>query len=146
MQISMAPAEATGQEAFRRAEASSRLRDADALEEAEGLVAGMTASAGAGRGGNGTVRHVGRKLFVLNDGIWTDMTFVDSLQVIEVAPFSDAYFELAERLPALTPYLALGEQVIIAGDGVALAVTPDGVTVWKAAELRVVLRGFERGL
>jgi Ca-activated chloride channel family protein len=145
LQIAAAPAEATGQEAFKRAEASSRLRDADALEEAESVVAGVTAS-GSGRGAANAVRHVGRKLFVLSDGTWTDMTFGDSLQVYEVAPFSDAYFELARRLPALLPYLALGERVVIAGDGVALALVPDGVTAWTSDALRTVLRGLEGNL
>ncbi|UCC72231.1 MAG: VWA domain-containing protein [Gemmatimonadota bacterium] len=151
MELAAAPAEATGAEAFKRAEASSRLRDADALEEAELVVAGVTTREGGrgdarGQGAPHAVRHVGRKLFVLSDGTWTDMTFDDSLQVIELAPYSEAYFELARRLPALTPYLALGERVIIAGDGVALELTPDGATSWGSSELRSVLQAFEGSL
>jgi Ca-activated chloride channel family protein len=144
-QLAAAPAEATGAEAFKRAEASSRLREADALEEAELVVTGMTGGRGSLHGA-GAVRHVGRKLFVLSDGTWTDMTFEDSLQVVELAPYSEAYFELARRLPAIREYLALGDDLVIAGDGVALKLTPDGATEWNSRDLRAVLEGFDGSL
>jgi hypothetical protein len=69
-----------------------------------------------------------------------------SLKVIELAPFSDAYFELIRRLPAVKPYFALGDQVIIVGDGMALRLTPDGATTWKSGELKSVLRALEGSL
>ena len=146
--VAAAPAEQSGASAFKRAEASSRLRDTDKLEEAEQLVADALAAGAEGRGRSGeasisAVRHVGRRLFVLRDGAWTDMTFETSLQVVEVAAFSDAYFQLVERLPALKSYFALGEHVIIAGDGVALELAADGATKLSAGQLRTVLKGFE---
>ncbi len=149
--LAAAPAEQSGAVAFQRADASSRLRKADKLEEADLLVAGAMASK-AGRGyadderASSIVRNVGRRLFVLRDGTWTDLRFEASLQIVEVAPFSDAYFDLVERLPALKPYLALGDQVVVAGDGVALKVSPDGVSSLKSRELKTLLRGFERSL
>jgi Ca-activated chloride channel family protein len=147
VELAAAPAEATGAEAFKRAEASSRLRQADALEEAEAIVAGvMSPEGGRGHSAAGVVRHVGRRLFVLRDGTWTDMTFDDSLQVIELAPYSEAYFELARRLPAIREYLALGDDLIIAGDGVVLKLTVDGATEWDSNDLRAVLSGFEGSL
>jgi Ca-activated chloride channel family protein len=145
IELSAAPAEATGAQEFKRAEASSRLRQADALEEAEALVAGVMTPEG-GSGTAGAVRHVGRKLFVLHDGTWTDMTFDDSLRVVELAPYSEAYFELARRLPAIREYLALGEELIIAGDGVVLKLVADGATEWDSQDLRTVLSGFEGSL
>jgi Ca-activated chloride channel family protein len=146
VELAAAPAEATGAEAFKRAEASSRLRQADALEEAEAVIAGVMSEGGRGNGAATAVRHAGRKLFVLRDGTWTDMTFDDSLQVIELAPYSEAYFELARRLPAIREYLALGDDLIIAGDGVVLKLTPDGATEWDSQDLRAVLNGFEGSL
>jgi Ca-activated chloride channel family protein len=144
MELAAAPAEATGDEAFKQAEASSRLRHAVALEEADAVVAGVTTPAGrAGHGAASAVRHVGRKLFVLRDGTWTDMTFDDSLQVTELAPYSEAYFELARRLPAIRAYLALGDDLIIAGDGVALKLAADGATTWSGSELRTLLQAFD---
>jgi len=149
--VAAAPVEQSGVSAFKRAEASSRLRDTDKLEEAEQLVADALAAGAEGRGRSGeasigAVRHVGRRLFVLRDGAWTDMTFEGSLQVVEVSAFSEAYFQLVERLPALRPYFALGEHVIIAGDGVALELSADGATKLSAGQLRTLLDGFEDSL
>jgi Ca-activated chloride channel family protein len=151
--LAAAPTEQSGAEAFRRAETSSRLRETDKLEEAEMLVAGVVAAkaargdleAGDARTVN-AIRHVGRRLFVFRDGAWTDLNFLASLKVIELAPFSDAYFELIRRLPAVKPYFALGDQVIIVGDGMALRLTPDGATTWKSGELKSVLRALEGSL
>jgi Ca-activated chloride channel family protein len=149
--LATAPAEQSGDEAFKRAEASSRLRQADVLVEAEALVAGVLDRDGRGdlnaaNQGEGIARHVGRRLFVFRDGIWTDLRFDDSLQTIEVAPYSEAYFELVRRAPGLRRYLALGEQLVIAGDGVALKLSADGLTTWKPSELKAVLKGFEGSL
>jgi Ca-activated chloride channel family protein len=150
LQVAAAPAEQSGAEAFKRADTSSRLREADKLEEAEMLVAGVTTS-GEGRRNEdsraqGAVRLAGRKLFVFDDGTWTDVGFDDTLEVIEVAPFSDAYFDLVERLPALKPYFAVGDRVVIAGNGVALKLAHEGATELKASELKTVLEGFEGNL
>ncbi|MGD8869719.1 MAG: VIT domain-containing protein, partial [Gemmatimonadales bacterium] len=85
--LAAAPAEQSGAEAFRRAQASSRLREADRLEEAEVLIAGVVAdkaglAGGATREGvAGSVRHVGRRLFVFRAGTWTEVTFETSLKV-----------------------------------------------------------------
>ena len=155
--VSEAPQAQAGADAFNRAERSSRMREAERLDDAEEMMVALAAKAANaalpadernydndsdGRSA-GLVRHVGRRLFVLRDGTWTDIRFEPSLHVIEVAPYSAAYFELVEVLPALKQYLALGEQVIIAGDGVALKLATDGITDWKSRDLRAVLHGFE---
>ena len=141
-----APGEQAGAVAFDRAERSSRLRETDRLDEAEEMMLAVAAkAAGGARRGAGdaaAVRHVGRKLFVLRDATWTDMRFEASLRVIEVAPYSEAYFELAERLPAMKRYFALGERVIVAGDGVAVRLAESGITVWRSRDVKAVLEAF----
>jgi Ca-activated chloride channel family protein len=140
------PAAQSGEAAFSQAEASSRLRQVERLEEAEKVVAGFT-SGGADRSGAAPeVRQVGRRIFVLRDGTWTDLRFESGLRRIEVAPYSDAYFELVRRLPALKPYLAVSDRLLLAGDGVALELTAYGLTSWRCSELRAVLDGFADSL
>src|SRR2546425_8831796 len=39
----------------------------------------------------GATQRVGARLFVLRDSVWTDTRHGDSLRVVRVAPFSDAY-------------------------------------------------------
>ncbi|MEE8521915.1 MAG: VIT domain-containing protein [Gemmatimonadota bacterium] len=158
--LTAAPADQSGAQAFARSEVSAKLANADKLDEAEALSAsallvgkflslfavdaqGMIA---ADNRGGVQVRHVGRRLMVLRDGSWTDMRFEASLKVIEVAPFSEAYFDLVEKLPGLRPYFALGDRVIVAGDGLAVKLAADGLTTWKRGELRTVLAAFEGSL
>ncbi len=142
--LAAAPEEQAGAVAFKRADASSRLQEADRVEEAEKLVVGAVL-AGEGRGAL-SVRQVGRRLFVLKDGTWTDVGHDTSLKVVRVAPFSDGYFELVKNLPALAQYFALGDRVIVAGEDVAIELAPDGQTTLGSRELRALLRGFEGSL
>ncbi len=135
VQAFQAPAaEQFGAAAVRRADASSRLREAAKVAD---LAAAMPASNRAG-----AARHAGDRFFVPKDGTWTDVGFDRSLKIVKVEPFSPAYFELAHRLPAFRAYFALGERVLVAGDGLAVEVVPGGLTSWEPTELRAVLRAF----
>lgn len=135
------PALASGAVAFERSDASSRLRGAAGLYETNELVEG--ALAGAAREG---LRHVGRRLFVRRGEVWTDLQFETDMRVIAVAPFSEAYFELTRRLPALRVYFALGERLVLAGDGLAIELSESGRTRWSRGELAEVLAAFARSL
>ncbi|UCF18566.1 MAG: VWA domain-containing protein [Gemmatimonadota bacterium] len=144
LSMAAAPAEQAGAEAFQRAEASSRLQEADRVEEAEKLVVGAVL-AGEGHAAP-PMRHVGRRLFVLRDGTWTDVGHDTSLKVVRVVPFSEAYFELVRNLPALAQYFALGDRVVVAGEHMAIELTPDGRTSIGPKELKDLLRGLEGSL
>jgi Ca-activated chloride channel family protein len=146
-----APAEMVGAEAFDQSARSSRMREAKQAGDAEESSIAVAASAVGRSGGDfrtaaQRVRQIGRRLFVLRDGRWTDIGFNDSLEVIELAPYSQAYFQLLKHLPALAEYFALGDDLAIAGDGVALLLTPDGATSWSSIDLRVVMEGFAGSL
>ena len=56
--------------------------------------------------------------------------------------YSHAYFDLVARLPGLRPYLALGERVIIAGDGLSISLTETGLTRWGRRDLKAVTEAF----
>lgn len=137
-----------GATAFERAERSSKLRQATSMDEAEqALVStgevGREALAGVGgHEADGATRHVDDRLFVLRGGEWRDIRLDSDARTIDVAPYSDAYFELLRQVPELGACFALGERVIIAGDGVALRLTPEGLTKWEPDDLTAVLRAF----
>jgi hypothetical protein len=78
---------------------------------------------------------------VLRAGVWTDLRFGTD-RVVKVAPYSAAYFTLIERLPQIKPFVALGDRVIIAGDGLAIEMDAAGATQWTGNELDAVLRAF----
>jgi Ca-activated chloride channel family protein len=126
-------------------EAQASYAKAPATVAAASLLVDARTGGAAGREGNealeGATRHVVDRLFVMRAGVWTDLRF-GSQRLVQVAPFSDAYFELLARLPGLKPFLALGERVIIAGEGIAIELSADGADQWPAGELAAVAAAF----
>ncbi|HEX6372242.1 MAG TPA: hypothetical protein VF006_25210, partial [Longimicrobium sp.] len=100
------PTMVTGQGAVSESRLSRERQDALTLEQ--GYVTGES-----------TVQRVGTRTFYLRAGVWTDSEINADTRLPEtaVAFGSDEYFALIRRVPALAPYLALGEQVAVIHDG-----------------------------
>ena len=73
------------------------------------------------------VRQVGARRFVLRDKVWTDQRYVQAQRVVPVKAFSPLYFELLDRLDGLKEALTLGDEVLVAGKGVAIRVGASGL-------------------
>jgi hypothetical protein len=63
---------------------------------------------------------------VLREGVWTDARYKKSGTVLQVKPFSDAYFKLIEMIPDLREPFSIGERAIVAGRSMAIELTPSG--------------------
>src|SRR5437016_3983558 len=87
-------------------------------------------------------QRVGGRLFILRDSTWTDLGHGDSLNVVTVAPYSDAYFALLHALPDLTPAAGLGPSVLVAGRHASIKIESGGKTHWQAGELERLVRAF----
>jgi Ca-activated chloride channel family protein len=100
------PTVVTGQSAVSESRRSRERQDALTLEEA--VVTGES-----------TVQRVGTRTFYLRGGVWTDSEIRDDTRLPETAVTfgSDEYFALIRRIPALAPYLGLGEQVAVVHEG-----------------------------
>src|ERR1700716_3929457 len=118
---SSAPAPAAVQ--FEAAKSAAAQRSATNLSAADAAV-GMGDSASVSRGGN--VTRAGNVTFVLRDGVWTDVRYKTSGMVLQVKPFSDAYFRLIEMVPDLREPFSVGERAIVAGRSMAIELTPSG--------------------
>jgi len=59
-----------------------------------------------------------------------------------VAPFSDAYFALVRALPEIAPYLAVGDQVVVAGRRASVKITGSGQTTWQPGHLEALVHAF----
>jgi Ca-activated chloride channel homolog len=94
-----------------------------------------------GRAGINPTRRAGGRLFILRDSVWTDLAHRDSLPVVGVAPFSDAYFALLRALPELGPAASIG-QVLVAGRRVSIKIAAGGKETWRPGELDALLRDF----
>jgi Ca-activated chloride channel family protein len=136
----------TGREAFARAQVSAVMGGVSSLSAADRAVAKQANELTiSGSASARAVRRVGGRLFVWVDSAWTDASHRDSLRVVEVAPYSDAYFALVRALPEIAPLLAVGEPVLIAGKRASVKIAPSGVTVWQPGRLEALVRSF-RGL
>ena len=78
----------------------------------------------------------------MRDSTWTDLNHGDSLRVVTVAPYSDAYFALLRALPDLSASAALEPAVLVAGRHVSIKIGSSGKTRWNAGELERLVRDF----
>ena len=84
------------------------------------------ADASSGVRDESNVRRAGNVTFVLRDSVWTDVRYKKSGTVLQVKPFSEAYFKLLELQPDLREAFTVGERVIVAGRNMAIELTPSG--------------------
>jgi len=110
-----APAPAAVQ--FEAAKAAAAQRSVTTLSAADAAV---------GIRDDASVRRAGNVTFVLRDSVWTDVRYKKTGTVLQVTPFSDAYFKLIEMLPDLREPFSVGERVIVAGRSMAIELTQSG--------------------
>ena len=135
----MAPSDQAGAAAVERSEAARKLASSMSLD-AVSVPAAPTPSGEHGR--EDVARRVGGRVFALRDGVWTDIGHGDSLRIIAVAPFSDAYFALLRALPELVQPATLQPVVLVAGRRVSIKIEASGRTTWAEGELEQLVREF----
>ncbi|HTT69123.1 MAG TPA: VIT domain-containing protein [Gemmatimonadales bacterium] len=135
-------AQQTGRDAFANAKASAALGGVSTLDAADHVAGARALELAAAAPGRSAVRRVGGRLFVQSDGVWTDAAYRDSLKVVEVAPFSDAYFALVRALPEIARCLPVGDQVLVAGRHTGVRIAATGLTAWRTGQLEALVREF----
>jgi len=78
----------------------------------------------------------------MRDGTWTDLGHGDSLRVVTIAPYSDAYFALLKALPDLQDVATLEPAVLVAGRRASIKIGVGGKTQWNPGELERLVREF----
>jgi Ca-activated chloride channel family protein len=131
------PAMASGQGAVVAAEQARVNREAKSMAAINAAELDVTR-----RAQGPTTRAVAGRVFIMKDGLWTDLWHADSLRVVRVEPFSDAYFALLDRLPELKPYWSEMDRVLVSGKQVSIALDPQGDTTLGQAELDRLARDF----
>lgn len=135
-----APAQ-TGMKAFESAKTSSQLSGTTNLAAAD-AIADRRLNELESKDSGVPLRRVGGRLFAQRGTVWTDAAHRDSLPVVTVAPFSDAYFALARALPEVVACLAAGDEVLIAGKKVSIKITAAGARTMPASDLASLVRSF----
>ena len=132
----------TGAVAFRRAEGSAKMAEADNLAAADSLAGRQLADARADGSSSPAARRVGSRVFVERKGVWTDAGWTEAVPVLTVAPYSAAYFSLAHALPEIRPGLGLGEPVLISGRRIAIRVADGGMMTLTPEKLSATVKEF----
>ena len=94
------------------------------------------------RAGINPTQRVGGRLFIWSDSTWSDVSHGDSLRVVTVAPYSDAYFALLRAMPDLGQVAALEPAVLVAGRRASIKIEAGGKTTWRPGELDALVRDF----
>jgi Ca-activated chloride channel family protein len=108
---------------FEAAKTAAAQRSATSISAADSA-AGFSGYSGARR--DGSVTRAGNVTFELRDSVWTDVRYKKNGIVLQVKPFSDAYFKLIEMVPDLREAFSLGERVVVAGRTMAIELTASG--------------------
>lgn len=139
-----APADQAGATSVGRAAQERSMRDAVHLESvvvtANGAVTGFDGA--RARSGINPTQRIGGRLFTMRDSTWTDLGHGDSLHVVSIAPYSDAYFALLKVLPDLREAASLEPAVLVAGRRVSIKIGEGGKTRWLPGELERLVREF----
>lgn len=94
------------------------------------------------RSGINPTQRVGGRLFIMRDSTWTDLSHGDSLRVVSIAAYSEAYFALLKALPDLREAAALEPAVLVAGKRASIKIEEGGKTRWNPGELERLVREF----
>src|SRR6267378_1258616 len=137
-----APQDQAGAEAVQRSRREKALTGSLLLSEV--VVTGSAADS-LSRGGAATenkTRRAAGRVFVWRDSTWTDIAHGDSLRVVSVAAFSDAYFALLRALPELVQPATLEPAVLVAGRRVSIKIGANDKTEWASGELAKLVSDF----
>lgn len=135
------PRDQSGAAAVQRSEMARKLASSQSLD-AVVVTATPAPSPGAAAELQPATQRVGGRMFVLRAGVWTDIAHSDSLRVVAVAPFSDAYFALLRAVPELVPPATLQPAVLVAGRHASIKIEAGGKTTWTEGELERLVREF----
>ena len=135
-----APAAQSGAGAVAAARSSASMMGAGNLASADAAAAERAEELSRGTGR--AMKRVGGRLFVQDGTVWTDAGHQATLRIVEVAPFSEAYFALVRALPEIAPYLRAGDEVLVAGRRASIKITRLGTSAWRAGELESAVRAF----
>jgi Ca-activated chloride channel family protein len=125
--VEAAAAPQANQQQFDAARDAAKQRAATNLAVAD--EADLSASAG-------TRQRVGTRTFALNGETWTELRRADSVRVIKVKAYSDAYFKLMDTMPELREIFALGSSVKVSGRDISIEIGSSGIESISEAELQ----------
>jgi len=71
-----------------------------------------------------------------------DLGHTEDKRLTEVKPFSEAYFDLLERLPELRGYWRDSDRILVSGAEVSIELDENGATRLSNSELARIVKQF----
>ncbi|HEX6315368.1 MAG TPA: VWA domain-containing protein, partial [Gemmatimonadaceae bacterium] len=121
------PAPAANEARFEQSRQAAAQREAKSLAALDAMSVDAAGAAG--------MRQIGPRQFVQQGRVWTDQQYTQKQRLVQVKAFSPLYFELVDKLSGLKDVLTLGEEVLVAGKGVAIQIGPSGLERMTAQQL-----------
>jgi Ca-activated chloride channel family protein len=137
-----APLSVQGTGAVNRARGAKALRDVASMSELR--MAEEEAQAPMRLEGTSS-RMVAGRLFQLEGGVWIEAGLRESDDVLDVAPFSRAYFDILERIPELKPFAQEFAQMEIQGGRILIRIVDGGAAELSRAQLEEIRHAFFQG-
>jgi hypothetical protein len=106
---------------------------------ADSIVAAAAAAPNSPSSARGSTQRVDGRTFVLRDSVWTDTRYRPTMPTMTIKPFSQAYFDLLDRLPELRAAFALGARVLVVGKDRAISLAANGAAQLSTAELKTLV-------
>jgi Ca-activated chloride channel family protein len=116
---------AQGAEAVARARDAKAMRDVASMAELQRAEEEAMAPLGPDEA---LSRMVAGRLFRQQDGVWKQAGIRDGSEVLDVAPFSRAYFDLLQAIPELKPFAQEFSQLEIQGHELRIGFVEGGVS------------------
>jgi Ca-activated chloride channel family protein len=134
-----AAAPVSGAAAVDAARGAARLQSA--RTEADVAAAQFSLAGSLGESETGTRVVAGRR-FRSESSAWVDTAHTPQARVVEIEPFSAAYFAVLAKLPELKPYWSAFEAVVVAGRQVSIRVAAGGRSTLMPGEIDALVASF----
>lgn len=122
--------QSTGTRVFEEARVAAKRRATTSLSAAEETLPANVQSAGG-------------RIFVLRDGVWTDVRpAATGARLVRVRPFSELYFALMREMPEIREILALSERVVAHGRSVTIELHAEGASRLSDTKVGAIKRDW----
>jgi hypothetical protein len=139
MQLQSVTATGAADQRFESAKAASAQRSVTSVVAIDSLARASSPPATSSTSGRASTRRVDGHTFVLRDSVWTDARYRPTMPTTTIKPFSQAYFDLLDRLPELRAVFALGSRVVAVGKDRAISLNETGAARLSPAELKTIV-------
>jgi Ca-activated chloride channel family protein len=139
MQLQNVTVTGAADQRFESAKAASAQRSVTSVMAIDSIAVAAASPANSPSSTRVSTQRVDGRTFVLRDSVWTDTRYRPTMPTTTIKPFSQAYFDLLDRLPELRAVFALGARLLVVGKDRAISLGANGAAQLSSAELKTLV-------